>query len=104
MEQTWLLQVAESSGSLASAVFFLGPHSYTLVSAPDAGIFVCSGRLAQHVREARVHNTTQIVVSLLLVVLAKVTHMRHFCVFLTCPGVSRAGVHFLGPSITHSCE
>ena len=43
MGQTWLLQVAESSGCLASAVFFFGPPSYPLVSAADAGFLVCSG-------------------------------------------------------------
>ena len=54
MGQTWLLQVAESSGCWASAVFFIGPPSYPFVSAADAGFLVCSGCPAQHVREAGV--------------------------------------------------
>ena len=48
--RTWLLQVAESSGCSAIAVFFYGAPSHPVVGAADAGIFMCSGCL----REARV--------------------------------------------------
>ena len=59
---------------MASAVFFHGPPSYPVVSAADAGILVCSGCLAQDVREARSQDNSD------SCVIALSWEMTHFCV------------------------
>ena len=72
-----------------------------MVSAADAGILVCSGCLAQDVREARSQDNSD---SCVIVVSWEMTHFSLFPIFSHLSPRLRAGGDFLGPSSTHSCE
>ena len=64
----------------------------SVVSAADAGIPVCSGCLAQDVREARSQDNSD---SCAIALSWEMTHFALFPMFLSI---------FLEPSMTHSCQ
>ena len=92
------LQVAESSGCLASAVFFPGPPSYPVVLAADAGILVRSGCLAQDVREPRSQDNSD---SCAIALRCEMTHFSLFPIFAHLSRRLWAGVDFCG-ALEHS--